>query len=111
MVIGILLTTSPEHQNSFTVYQLANAFLRADHAVDLFLMDDGVYHAGVNESKRKLFNKLNELIEKKVRISLCAMSAESRGLDRDKLLPGIGYSSQTELSEIVKKCDRFLSFG
>ncbi|MBI1824290.1 MAG: DsrE family protein [Nitrospirae bacterium] len=111
LYIGMLLTTSPEHQNTFTVYQLANAFARARHTVDLFLMDDGVYHAEVNDSKRKLFSRFNKKKKKKVRISLCAMSAESRGLEIQSLLPGVSYSSQTELSEIVKKCDRFLSFG
>jgi len=74
-------------------------------------MDDGVYNAAINNSKRKMFSKFDELLEKKVKISLCAMSAEMRGLQQANLLPGIGYSSQTELSEIVKNCDRFLSFG
>jgi sulfur relay (sulfurtransferase) complex TusBCD TusD component (DsrE family) len=58
-----------------------------------------------------LFSRFDDLIEKKVNIALCAMSAESRGVKREDLMPGTGYSSQTELSEIVKKCDRFLSFG
>ncbi|MBI1819444.1 MAG: DsrE family protein [Nitrospirae bacterium] len=111
MHIGILLTTSPEHQNTFTVYQLAASFIRLDHTVDIFLMDDGVFNVLVNVSKRKLFSRFDDLIEKKVNIALCAMSAESRGVKREDLMPGTGYSSQTELSEIVKKCDRFLSFG
>jgi sulfur relay (sulfurtransferase) complex TusBCD TusD component (DsrE family) len=111
MHIGILLTTSPEHQNTFTVYQLAASFIRLDHTVDIFLMDDGVFNVLVNSSKRKLFSRFDDLIEKKVNIALCAMSAESRGVKREDLMPGTGYSSQTELSEIVKKCDRFLSFG
>jgi sulfur relay (sulfurtransferase) complex TusBCD TusD component (DsrE family) len=111
MNVGILLTTSPEHQNTFSVYQLTNALIGARHTVDIFLMDDGVFNAIVNQSKRKLFSKFDELLAKKVNISLCAMSAESRGFQKEDLLPGIGYSSQMELSEIVKKCDRFLSFG
>ncbi len=111
MHIGILLTTSPEHQNTFTVYQLANSFIRLNHALDIFLMDDGVFNAIMNPSRRRLFANFEDLSQKKVNISLCAMSAESRGLQKEDLLPGTGYSSQHELSEIVKKCDRFLSFG
>ena len=111
MHIGILLTTSPEHLNTYTVYQLANSFIRLHHTVDIFLMDDGVFNAIVNPSKRRLFTQFEDLMQKKVNISLCAMSAESRGLQKEDLLPGTGYSSQHELSVIVKKCDRFLSFG
>ena len=111
MKIGMLLTTSPEHQNTFSVYQLTIAFIRAHHSVDLFLMDDGVYNAAIINSKRKLFSNFDDLLNKKVQISLCAMSAETRGLGKGNLLPGVGYSSQTELAEIVKNCDRFLSFG
>lgn len=111
MNIGILLTTSPEHQNTFSVYQLTKALSALRHSVHIFLMDDGVLNAMVNPSKRKLFSKFDELLEKKVNISLCSMSAESRGLQREDLLPGIGYSSQMELSELVKNSDRFFSFG
>lgn len=111
MHIGILLTTSPEHQNTYTVYQLADSLVRQNHSLDIFLMDDGVFNVMANSSKRRLFTGFGDLLQKKVNVSLCAMSAESRGLRTEDLLPGTDYASQSELSEIVKKCDRFFSFG
>ena len=111
MKIGILLTTSPEHQNTYSVYRLASAFVGLNHEVSVFLMDDGVLNGIVNRSRRKLFSGFEELINKRVQVALCAMSAESRGVQRENLLPGIEYSSQAELSRIMKDSDRFLSFG
>lgn len=111
MRIGILVTTSPEHENTFSVCSITEALIGQNHSVDIFLMDDGVLNAVINPSKRKLYSGFEVLLEKKVRVSLCAMSVESRGIRQDQLLPGTGYLSQTELSEIVKKSDRFLSFG
>src|ERR1700693_508627 len=111
MRIGILLTTSPEHENTFTVCSITEALIAQNHSVDIFLMDDGGLNAVINFSKRKLFSNFGGLLEKNVRVSLCGMSAASRGIREDQLLPGTGYFSQTELSEIVKKSDRFLSFG
>jgi len=111
MQIGILLTTSPEHQNTYTVCQLAEAFTQGSHTVEIFLMDDGVFNAKRNSSRRRLYSNFEALLKRKIPISLCAMSAESRGLLLEDLLPGIGYSSQNELSELVAKSDRFLYFG
>ena len=42
--LGILLTTSPEHQNTGTALHVARAALELGHHVEMFLMDDGVYN-------------------------------------------------------------------
>jgi sulfur relay (sulfurtransferase) complex TusBCD TusD component (DsrE family) len=42
---------------------------------------------------------------------ICALSAESRGFAENDLLPGVGFMSQYELSDIVSRSDRFLCFG
>jgi len=111
MRIGILLSTSPESQNSYSVYRISQALLAAGHSIRIFLMDDGVYNATVNRSKKKLFVKMDELISQGVEIALCAMSAEMRGIRKEELLSEVGFSSQSELAEIAKSSDRFLSFG
>jgi sulfur relay (sulfurtransferase) complex TusBCD TusD component (DsrE family) len=111
MKIGILMTSSPEHENAHTVGQLSANFLKAGHQVEIFLMDDGVYHAVKNESRNRLFSNVNELIAKGAKIYLCAVTAEARGLQENHLVEGVELSSQYELSQIVDGSDRFLAFN
>jgi tRNA 2-thiouridine synthesizing protein D len=111
MQIGILLTSSPEHENTHTVNQLSAGFLKAGHSVQLFLMDDGVYNAVKNLSKNRLVTNLDQLMAEGVKVYLCAVTAEARGLKQENFLEGVELSSQYELSHIVDSSDRFLAFG
>ncbi len=111
MQISILLTSSPEHENTYTVGQLSAHFLRAGHGVQLFLMDDGVYNAAKNPSKNRLFSNMHQLMAEGAKIYLCAVTAEARGLAQEDFLEGVELSSQYELSHIVECSDRFLAFG
>lgn len=111
MQIGILLTSSPEQENAYTVGQLAASFLKGGHGVELFLMDDGVYNAVKNPSKNRLFSNLDQLIAQGAKVYLCAVTAEARGLGQEHFVDGIELSSQYELSQIVERCERFLAFN
>lgn len=105
------MTSSPEHENTYTVGQLSANFLRAGHGVQIFLMDDGVYNAVKNPSKNRLFSNMHQLMAEGAKIYLCAVTAEARGLAQEDFLDGVELSSQYELSHIVECSDRFLAFG
>jgi sulfur relay (sulfurtransferase) complex TusBCD TusD component (DsrE family) len=111
MQIGILLTTSPEHENTYTVGQLSAHLLKGGHGVEIFLMDDGVYNAVKCQSKNRLFSNLDQLISRGAKIYLCAVTAEARGLGEGQFLEGIELSSQYELSQIVERAQRFMAFN
>ena len=113
MKIAFLLCSSPESQDGFTVGRLASGLLSAGHAVSLFLMDDGVYHAAQASANGGGYSKLElaRLIEQGARVALCAITAKARGLGEASLLPKVELSSQYELSQMVKEADRFLAFG
>jgi len=111
LAFGILMTTSPEHQNSHTVCRLAEALLSAGHAVELFLMDDGVYNLLSIPKAGSPSSRLQEVQSKGLKISLCTQSAENRGLSESDCLAGAAWRSQHELSRIVAGADRFLTFG
>ncbi|MBI3804996.1 MAG: DsrE family protein [Nitrospirae bacterium] len=111
LTIGFLLTTSPEHQNSHTVFRLIEALLTAGHQVSLFLMDDGIYNLVRIESPKSPAAQLEKLIKEGLTVSLCTQSAEGRGIFEADAIPGIGWLSQHALSRIVARSDRFLSFG
>lgn len=112
MQIGILMTTSPEHANAYTVGRLAEELLKGGHAVELFLMEDGVYHAALRQGARNpLYSNLQALMEEGGKVYLCAVTAEARGLRPEQCLAGVEFSSQYELSQMVERSDRFLAFN
>lgn len=111
LTIGFLLTTSPEHQNSHTVFRLIEALLAAGHRVSLFLMDDGIYNIVRIGSADSPATPLEKLMKEGLAVSLCTQSAEGRGIFEADAVSGIGWLSQHELSRIVAGSDRFLAFG
>ncbi len=100
MKLGILLTTSPENENTNTVIAMSKAAKEAGHEVSIFLMYDGVYNAYKKE--------FAELIDKGVNIAVCALNAEQRRMGK---VDGILFGSQYDHACIASNVDRFISFG
>lgn len=99
MKLGILLTTSPENENTHTVIALSKAARKQGHEVSIFLMYDGVY----NIHKEGFA----QLMHMGVDITVCALNVEQRKVRR---LKGIIFGSQYDHACIVNESDRFLSF-
>lgn len=97
--LGILLTTGPEGRDAATVIGIADAALSAGHSVEIFFMHDGVYNVRTE--------KFGELVEKGVRVALCAHNARERGV---REVPGVVWGSQFDLARSVHECNAFLSF-
>jgi len=110
MKLGILLTTSPESQNSYTAVQIARAALAQGHQVSLFVMDDGIYNLRYHP-KNPWAAEFMALIERGAQITLCASNAESRGLEKEEVIAGVVLGSQYDHATIVNESDRFLVFG
>ena len=108
MKLGMLLTTSPENQNSEIVLNLSSATLEAGHKVEIFFMDDGVYNAARGNS---ISSRFAELITKGASLALCGHTAEVRGVEKEDCLQGVKYAGQYELACMVNETDRFLTFG
>jgi len=107
MKIGILLTTSPESQNSEIVLKLASAILDKGQGVEVFFMDDGVYNVMRGNS---ISPRFEGILKKGAGLALCGHTAEIRGLEKGDCLEGVKYAGQYELSCIVAEADRFLMF-
>lgn len=100
MKLGILLTTSPENENTNSVIAISSAALEQGHEVFIFLMYEGVYNIHKKE--------FSELVNKGVNITLCALNAEQRKVNKvDGVLFGSQYDHACNASEV----DRFLTFG
>ena len=100
MKLGILLTTSPENENTCTVISISRAAREEGHEVSIFLMYDGVYNINKKE--------FAELADKGVNIAVCALNAEQRKISR---VEGILFGSQYDHACIAGDVDRFISFG
>lgn len=100
MKLGILLTTSPENENTNTVIAISRAAREQGHEVSIFLMYDGVYNIHKKE--------FAELAGKGVNIAVCALNVEQRKIGR---VDGILFGSQYDNACIANDADRFISFG
>jgi sulfur relay (sulfurtransferase) complex TusBCD TusD component (DsrE family) len=100
MKLGILLTTSPENENTNTVIELSKVAREEGHEVSIFLMYDGVYNVNKKE--------FAEMAGKGVDIAICAFNAEQRKVAK---VDGILFGSQYDHACIASSVDRFISFG
>ena len=100
MKLGILLTTSPESENTNTVIEISKAAREEGHEVSIFLMYDGVYNVNKKE--------FAELAGKGILIAICAFNAEQRKIGK---IDGILFGSQYDHACIASDVDRFISFG
>jgi len=100
MKLGILLTSSPENENTNTVISISRAAREQGHEVSIFLMYDGVYNVHKKE--------FAQLSDKGVRIAVCALNAEQRKIGK---VDGILFGSQYDHACIAGEVDRFISFG
>lgn len=98
--LGILLTTSPENENTHTVVRLAETALAEGKQVEIYLMCDGVYH--LNDSR------LEELPKKGAKVVVCAHNCLERKVERK---PFVLWGSQYDLAVLIKESYRFLSFN
>ena len=100
MKLGILLTSSPENENTNTVIEISKSAREQGHEVSIFLMYDGVYNVHKKE--------FAHLADKGVRIAVCAMNAEQRSVQK---VEGILFGSQYDHACIAGEVERFISFG
>lgn len=98
--IGFLLSTPPEHPNKKTVVSLAQIAVKEGHKVYLYLVDDGVHN--INEPD------IQDLSKSGVHLFLCAYGAQRREIPTSDKATFCGL---VVLSDLVKGCDRFVTFN
>lgn len=98
--LGILLSTPPENRNLNTVVSLAKEALHQEVDTYLYLIDDGVLNLDRPE--------IDALSKEGVKLFLCAYGAQRRGIpNSDKAV----FCGLVVLSDLVKGCDRFVTFN
>lgn len=112
--LGILLFTSPvQHRASDTAAGIAAAAIDLGHEVEIFCLGDGVYNA----SRRLLLPGERSAVAAfadlgaRLRLVNCSTCARFRGVDDASLLPNARNGTLEDLSELLRRADRFLTFS
>ncbi len=97
--LGVLLSTPPDNKNLGTVISLIKEAVLQEITVYLYFIDDGVLNIGLPE--------INALVDSGVHLFACAYGAGRRGVaQNDKVV----FAGLVVLADIIKGCDKFLSF-
>jgi tRNA 2-thiouridine synthesizing protein D len=116
MNIGILLTEGPfQTQHWETASGIARAALKKGHQVEMFLFLDGVYNAlstqAMPEAEAQPVDSFREILDLGGKIVACGVCIAARGLEGGKnFIEGVEVGGLPQLSEIIDRCDRFVSF-
>jgi sulfur relay (sulfurtransferase) complex TusBCD TusD component (DsrE family) len=100
--LGLLLSTPPSHPSVETVVQLAQAALRKEIDVYLYLIDEGV--------KTVVDQRYLRLVDAGVKMSVCAYGCQQHGVLTTTVDSRVSLSGLVVLSGIIDGCDRFLAF-
>lgn len=98
--LGLLLSTPLENPNLETVIGLAETAINLNHQVYLYLIDEGTLAMADP--------RLIELTHKGLKLFVCAYGAEKHGIPLQGEATPCGL---VVLSDLIKACDRFLSFN
>lgn len=96
--ICILVTSSPESENTRTLGKITEAAIGSGRRVEIFLMGDGVYHI--------LHESFLSLAQKGAEVTLCAQNALERKVEKR---PGIRFGSQYDLAGMIAESESFLA--
>ena len=98
--LGLLLSTPPENKNLKTAVSLAKEALHQGMDAYLYLIDDGVRNLDRPE--------IDELAQQGAKLFLCAYGAQRRGIPNSEKAAFCGL---VVLSDLMKGCDRFVTFN
>lgn len=115
MRIGIMVREGPYQTESVdTAIQFVEAALKKGHDVKgIFLFMDGVYNSNkhVNPSGERNVVAMLSAVGEKVPVTACAACAQFRGMKKDSFTENVRLGGLGELVNLVKTCDRVVTFG
>jgi len=108
MKLGIILQSNkPEH--AWNTFRLGIAALKADHQVEIFLMNEGSELDTIPDSEHfDISAKVAEFKKLKGEIYACGTCLEVRGKEESKICP---ISTMSDLLKMIENSDKVLVFG
>ena len=108
MKLGIILQSNKQ-EHVWNTFRLGIVALKANHQVEIFLMNEGVELDAIPDSKDfDISAKVTEFKEFKGGIYACSTCLKVRGKEESKICP---VSTMSDLLKMVENSDKVLVFG
>jgi tRNA 2-thiouridine synthesizing protein D len=114
MKITIQVMSPPyTYEDLDTAIKIAEAGLKKGHEVRIFLFSDAVLAVNTKvkpvRSDRIIPEKLKELIKQGLRVDICGICMDYRGLTADMIIEGANPSGLPELAQLIFTSDIFIN--
>jgi sulfur relay (sulfurtransferase) complex TusBCD TusD component (DsrE family) len=100
--LGILLSTGPNHSSSNIVAKLCSEAVTQQVDVYLYLIDEGVKNI-----QEPLYS---HLVDKGIKMFVCAYGCRQHRVPTEGLDTRVSLCGLVVLANLMKGCDRFISF-
>ncbi|MFC3959374.1 DsrE family protein [Halovivax cerinus] len=107
MDLGLVLETN-DPERVWNAFRLANTALEANHAVEIFLLGDGVEAPDLEHEKFNPHGVMVQYARNGGEIAACGTCLDSRDLDADELRP---RGTMSDYLRIVEDAETVLTIG
>jgi uncharacterized protein involved in oxidation of intracellular sulfur len=107
MDLGLIVETN-DPERVWNAFRLANAALEADHAVEAFLLGDGVEAPDLEHEKLNPHGVMVKYARNGGRLLACGTCLDSRDLEPDELRP---RATMDDCLRVVEEADEVLTIG
>ncbi|MFH0969948.1 MAG: DsrE family protein [Candidatus Diapherotrites archaeon] len=107
MKMGIVLGTK-EPEKAWNAFRFAVTALKANHAVSVFLINEGVEAEDIRDEKYDVKGQITAFVENKGKILACGTCLKSRQKQGSNICP---ISTMQDLLKLVEESDKILTFG
>lgn len=113
--IGFIMKSGPYSSNRHEIlYQLADAAVKKEHEVSIFLDLDGVLLAVNTQSSLEQLelpkDRIQDLVEKGINVYICKVCLDARGLNKpDMLIKGVKTGNMDNLTKMINDMDRLVT--
>ena len=107
MKIGIILSSN-DPEEVWSAFRFANAALKENRAVRVFLVNKGVEAEDIKSERFSVREQLQTFVENKGELLACGTCMKNRQKEESNFCP---IATMKDLLEIVEWSDKLLTFG
>ncbi|MBS7288272.1 MAG: DsrE family protein [Candidatus Freyarchaeota archaeon] len=112
--VTVILGSGPyTRERPYTALRFALTCAVEGVKVNLFLIEDGIYVAKKDQNPKEYANIqewLMKAINEGVRVRLCSVCANARGLKQEEVIDGVEMATMNDLVEWVLESDQTIFF-
>ena len=99
------------NERPYTMLRFAYTALLADHKVNIFLVEDGIFVGKKNQDPTTYDNIgkwLSDVIEEGANVKCCGVCMKARGMLDDELMEGIEKTTMNGFLDMCEEADKIL---